>query len=102
MWSYVRVVGPLAGIGNPLVAFATLGPALEPLPCSLSTPELVELLKQPTCFGPARRGILDQLQNRFRRHFIDQWEFVRFAQEQNLGLDFTTPPQPPEPVAPTR
>jgi hypothetical protein len=98
----IGLVGSLGGTGNPLVAFATLGPALEPLPCSLSTPELVNLLKQPTCIGLARRVILDQLQNRYRRLFNDQWAFVRFAQEQNLGLDFTTPPHPPEMSAPTR
>ena len=36
-------------------------------------------------------------QDRFmhRRTFADQWEFVRFAEEQQLGLDFTTPPKRP-------
>jgi hypothetical protein len=89
----LAVVGPLAGTSQPLVAPATLGPALEPLPCRLATPELIELLKQPTCIGPARRVILDQLANRYRRPFADQWAFVRFAQEQSLGLDFTSPPR---------
>jgi tRNA A-37 threonylcarbamoyl transferase component Bud32 len=89
----LAVAGPVAGTGRPLVAAATLGQALEPLPCRFSTQELVELLKQPTCIGPARRIILDQLANRYRRPFVDQWAFVRFAQEQNLGLDFTSPPQ---------
>jgi hypothetical protein len=65
------------------------------LPCRLSTPQLVELLKQPTCVGPARRLILDQLENRYWRSFAHDLEFVRFAQEQKLGLDFTTPPQRP-------
>ena len=92
------VVGPPAGTGQPLVAAASLGPALEPLPCPLATPELVELLKQPTCIGPARRVILDQLANRYRRPFADQWAFVRFAQEQNLGLNFTSPPRRAVPV----
>src|SRR5262249_18107777 len=53
----------------------------------------VELLTQPTCIGPAGRAILDQLENRYRRKFADHWAFVRFAQEQNLGLDFTSPPR---------
>jgi hypothetical protein len=61
-----------------------------------STPDLVELLKQPTCFGPARRVILDQLENRFRQKFADHWAFIRYAQEQNLGLDFTSPPKRPD------
>jgi hypothetical protein len=72
---------------------AALAPALEPPPCRLSTPDLVELLKQPTCVGPARCVILDQLQNRYGRPFADQWAFVRFAQQQNFGLDFTSPPK---------
>jgi hypothetical protein len=93
-WAGVlAMVGPLAGTGQPLVAPATLGPTLQPPPCRLSTPELVELLKQSTCVGLARRVLLDQLQNRYRRPFADQWAFVRFAQEQNLGLDFTSPPK---------
>ena len=30
---------------------------------------------------------------RHQRRFADPWEFVRYATEQNLGLDFTSPPQ---------
>jgi len=45
------------------------------------------------CADPARRVILYHLENRHRRKFADQWEFVRFAQENNLGLDFTSPPK---------
>jgi hypothetical protein len=89
----LATVGLLAGRCPPLATPAILAPALEPLPCRSSTPELVEVLKQPTCIGPARRVILDQLENRYQRKFSDHWAFVRFAQEQNLGLDFTTPPQ---------
>jgi hypothetical protein len=55
----------------------------------------VELLKQPLCVGSARRVVLDQLGNRYHRHFADQWEFVRYAQEHDLRLDLTLPPQPP-------
>ncbi len=55
-------------------------------------------LKLPTCIGPARRVVLDQLGNRYRRRFADAWQFVRFAQEQHLDLDFTSPPQRPEPA----
>ena len=35
-------------------ALALLQPASEPFPCRLSDQELVELLKQPFCVGPAR------------------------------------------------
>jgi hypothetical protein len=55
----------------------------------------------PTCTGEARRLILDHLGNRYRRTFGDPWEFVRFAQEQHLDLDLTTPPQRLQPVATT-
>ena len=41
---------------------------------------------------------LDRLEDRYGRTFADQWEFVRFATEQRLGLDFTSPPQRPEPA----
>jgi hypothetical protein len=71
--------------------------AVEPFPCRLTTPELVELLKMPTCFGKARRAVLDHLGNRYGRRFGNDWAFVRFANEQNLGLDFTTPPKRPDP-----
>jgi hypothetical protein len=53
----------------------------------------------PNCVGAAQRLVLDHLGNRYRQHFADVWEFVHFAQEQRLGLDFTTPPQRPEPAA---
>ncbi len=68
----------------------------EPLPCRLSTQDLVELLKMPTCVGPVRRVILDQLGNPYGRRFDTHLDFVRYAQEQGLNLDFTTPPQRPD------
>jgi hypothetical protein len=58
----------------------------------------VDLLKMPTCIGAARRGVLDHLGNRYGRRFVNHWAFVRFATEQKLSLDFTTPPRRPEPV----
>jgi len=30
------------------------------------------------------------------RLFATHWDFVRYAQEQGLNLDFTTPPQRPD------
>jgi hypothetical protein len=74
----------------------------EPFPCRLTTQELVELLKMPTCFGEARRIVLDHLGNRFRHRFVNHWAFVRFATEQKLGLDFTTPPRRPDPKGSAR
>lgn len=68
----------------------------DPFPCRLSTQDLVELLKMPTCIGAARRVVLDHLGNRYGRRFANHWAFVRFAREQKLNLDFTTPPKRPE------
>ncbi len=103
-WPQVRqrVVALAAAVGTmpggPLATLASLPAAGEPLPCRLGTQELVELLKMPTCVGPVRRVVLDQLGNRCGRHFETHWDFVRHAQEQ--GLDLATPPQRPDPKLP--
>jgi hypothetical protein len=76
-----------------LAALGFLMPMAEPPNCRLSTQQLVELLKMPTLTAGGRRVILDQLGHRYRRTFSDVWEFVRFANEQRLNLDFTNPPQ---------
>jgi hypothetical protein len=39
--------------------------------------------------------VLAQLTRHYQRPFADQWDFVRFAQEQQLGLDLLTPSQRP-------
>jgi tRNA A-37 threonylcarbamoyl transferase component Bud32 len=84
------------GNSDALAALALLLPAAEPPDCLLSSQQLVELLKMPPFVGVARRAVLDLLGNRYHRTFADQWEFVRYAKEQHLDLDFTTPPQRPE------
>jgi hypothetical protein len=84
---------------GPLPALAALPATSEPLPCRLSTQDLVELLKMPTWWGQARQLVLKHLGNRYGRRFATHWEFVRFAQEQRLNLDFTSPPQRPKPPA---
>jgi hypothetical protein len=94
----IAVTTALSVLTNPPGAVGgcpLLKPALEPLPCSLTDQQLVELLKNPFCIGPARRLVLDQFANRYRRPFADLWEFVRFAEEQQFGLDFTSPPKRP-------
>ncbi len=50
----------------------------------------------PTCIGEVRRVILNLLSNRYRRRFDTHWDFVRYARQQELSLDFTTPPKRPE------
>ena len=84
-------VGLGAGSWCPFVPW--VAPALEPLPCRLGTQELVELLKHPFCVGRIREVVLQQLSNRYHRPFATVWEFVAFAREQQLDLDFTTSPQ---------
>ena len=86
-------IGSAVGLAQPLAIPAALTPASLPLPCRFSTQELVEMLKRPLCIGPARHVILHHLENRYRREFADHWEFVRFAKEQKLALDVTTPPK---------
>jgi hypothetical protein len=49
----------------------------------------------PTWFGAARQVVLKHLGNRSGRRFANHWEFVRYAQEQHLDLDYTTPPKRP-------
>ncbi len=69
----------------------------EPFPCALTSQELVELLKMPTCFGKTRQVVLEHLGHRYGRRFVNSWAFVRYAREQGLDLDFTTPPRRPDP-----
>ena len=70
--------------------------AAEPWRCRLTAQELVNLLKMPTCIGNARRVVLDQLGNLYGRRFANHREFVRFALEENLSFDLTTPPRRPD------
>jgi hypothetical protein len=87
--------GILAGTGGPLQSLALLVPAAEPLPCRLSTQQLVDVLKMPTCVGEARRVVLDYLGYRCGRPFRDQWEFVGYAREHLPDLDLNSPPKRP-------
>jgi hypothetical protein len=95
-----RAVAVAAAIGTmpggPLASLASVRTAGEPLPCRLSTQDLVELLKMPSCVGELRRLMLDHLGNRYGRRFDTHWDFVRYAHEQGLDLDFTTPPKRPD------
>jgi hypothetical protein len=72
---------------------ATLLQAAEPLPCRFSTQQLVDLLKMPTCDGEARVVILEQLSNRYKRPYADQWEFVEFAEKHLPDIDLKSPPK---------
>ncbi len=85
---------------HPALGLPLMPATVEPLPCRLGTQDLVELLKMPTCVAEVRQIILDQLGNRYGRRFDTRWDFVRYAQEQGLGLDFTTPPRRPDRTLP--
>jgi hypothetical protein len=81
--------------GSPL---APLAIASGPLPCLLFTQDLVGLPKMPTCGGRHREVTLGHLGNCYHCTFANHSEFVRYAQEHHLDLDFTTPPKrPPRP-----
>jgi hypothetical protein len=88
-------VGTFGGMGLPVASLALLGPAVEPLPCRLSTHQLVDLLKQPTCQDPARRVVLDYLQHRCQRRFRNHWDFVEYARERLPEVNLTSPPKRP-------
>jgi hypothetical protein len=47
-----------------------------------------------------RRVLRDQLGNRHHRRFVTHWDFVRYAEDNGLHLDFTTPPQRSDPKLP--
>jgi hypothetical protein len=89
-WASVGLSAPGLALNLPLLQAAS-----EPLPCRLDTQDLVELLKMPTCTRDVRRVVLDHLGNRFGRRFQTHWDFVRFAHDQRLDLDFTSPPKRP-------
>jgi hypothetical protein len=70
-------------------------PLFVPRAPQLPDTELVELLKHPLCVDPARRAVLDVLGVRYQRSFTDLWDFVHFADDRKLNLDFTRPPRRP-------
>jgi hypothetical protein len=96
----IQSVGTLfaPGMTSPLgvCAAAMVQPALAPPPPPLQPQHLVDLLKGPFCTGQERSLVLEQLARHYQRPFTDQWDFVRFAQEQKLALDLTSPAKSPE------
>jgi hypothetical protein len=80
---------------HPLAGMPALILAAQPLSSRFSTQELVDLLKMPTCVGPARDVILQQLGQRYHREFADVWAFVEYAHEHLPDIDLKTPPKRP-------
>jgi tRNA A-37 threonylcarbamoyl transferase component Bud32 len=81
---------------HPLAGLAAWALAAQPLPSRLSTQELVDLLKMPTCVGFARKPFLQLLGQRYNRNFADQWEFVEYAEKHLPDVDLTSPPKRPK------
>jgi hypothetical protein len=44
---------------------------------------------------PIRKLVCNRLDNGYHRVFANYWDFVRYAKEQRLDLDFTKPPKRP-------
>jgi hypothetical protein len=76
----------------PLCLLAPLVQLSQPLPSQFSTQQLVDLLKMPTCIGPVREIVLEQLGQRYKRTFADHWEFVNYAEKHLPGIDLKSPP----------
>src|SRR6266511_4740669 len=72
----VTATAGTAAASNALASLTPLHEALQPLPCRLSTQQLIDLLKHPLCVGQSRRIVLDQLENRYASKFADHWNFV--------------------------
>jgi hypothetical protein len=79
--------------GTPLSGMAAIVQGSKPLPNRWSEQELVDLLKRPTCVGPAREVVLRQLGQKCNRHFASVRQFVDWAHEHQPELDLTTPPR---------
>jgi hypothetical protein len=90
--------GAVAGTASlpPLAGLAALTQAAQPLPSRLSTQELVDLLKMPTCVGPAREPFLKLLGERYHREFADQWAFVEYAEKHLPDIILISPPKRPQ------
>jgi tRNA A-37 threonylcarbamoyl transferase component Bud32 len=79
----------------PLMGMAAWTRAAQPLPSRLSTQELVDFLKMPTCVGKAREPFLQLLGERYNQSFTDQWEFVEYAEKHLPDLDLKSSPKRP-------
>jgi hypothetical protein len=84
-----RSIGEELSLPTRLSGLATLLQASRLPPCRFLPQELVELLKMPTCVGPAREVVLRLLGRTYDRHFADLWAFVDWAHEHHPELDLT-------------
>jgi hypothetical protein len=91
----------LASPGPPIGALSCAQPAMDLSP-PLPAQTLVDLIKHPLCVGAPRHMVLQQLSRHYHRNFADQWEFVDYVHQRNLGLELTTPSQRPKATATPR
>jgi hypothetical protein len=82
-------LSPSPQLGN----VAMLLRAAEPLPCRFTTQQLVDLLKMPTCLGKSQTVFLELLSRRYKQSFADIWDFVAWAEKNEPGIDFKSPPK---------
>jgi hypothetical protein len=47
----------------------------------------------PACIGEAQAVFLELLAHRYRRKFTDVWDFVEWAEQNEPGIDMTSPPR---------
>jgi hypothetical protein len=92
----VLATGTLGTTTGSSQGLSLLHPYFYPQPKPIPPQTLVDLLKHPFCVGQARRIVLDALQFTYNRPFADQWEFVKYVQDNKLPLDLLTPPKRPE------
>lgn len=97
--SALNLLSPHGGL-TPAALGVNMVRAAEPFPARFSDEFMVAWLQRPIGVGPWRRVILDVLGTKHRRHFRDPWDYVRFAQERDLSIDFTAGPQRHLPESP--
>jgi hypothetical protein len=79
----------------PFPGLSPLCEAARPLPGRFTEPQLVDLLKMPTCQWQMREVIVRQLGHQCGRPFANQWEFVAWVRQHRPDLDLTSPPVRP-------
>ena len=66
--------------------------ALGQMATQMELPVAVELLKQPLCYGKARRLFLSRVEQLTARTFSSHWDMVRWLQQHHPEIDLVTPP----------
>jgi hypothetical protein len=67
--------------------------ATQRSPGRFTPQQLTDMLKWPTCVGPAREVVLLSLGQRFGRRFADPCEFADWARQHRPDLNLGSPPE---------